>query len=140
MPITSSSLEKALIREEARRIRARRILEVGVFKGQTTAVLSEVAREFGGYVVAIDPMKWASKPSHIWEWIDGMLHPFTYEPTFWKNIHKAQNGHAGPPNVHLQRKLSTDADLLSDQDEKLLEFDLAFIDGEHSYEAAMRDF
>jgi predicted O-methyltransferase YrrM len=134
MAITTSSYEKEFIQSEALRIQAKRILEIGAFKGQTTAVLSSVAAKFGGYVVTIDPMKWGSKPAHFWEWVDGLLHPFSYEPTFWKNVKKAGND-----NVTLIRAFSTDEELIKRDDPKLGEFDLVFIDGEHSYEVAMSD-
>ncbi len=134
MAITTSAFEKEYIRDEAQRIRARRILEVGAFKGQTTAILSRVAAQNGGSVVAIDPMRWASKPAHFFEWIDGLLHPFSYESTFWKNVRKTGND-----NVTLIRALSTDKELIARKDPQLAEFDLVFIDGEHTYEGALAD-
>jgi predicted O-methyltransferase YrrM len=134
MAITTSSFEKEYIRDEAQRIKARRILEVGAFKGQTTAVLSRVAAQNGGSVIAIDPMRWASKPAHFFEWIDGLLHPFSYESTFWKNVRKT-----GHDNVTLIRALSTDAELIARPDPRLAEFDLVFIDGEHTYEGVLAD-
>jgi predicted O-methyltransferase YrrM len=132
--ITTSRHEKQVIAAAARSIRAKRVVEIGVFKGQTTAVLSEVTAESGGYVVAVDPMKWASKPASIGEYIDAWLHPFSYEPAFWRNVNKA-----GKNNVRLIRKLSNDPTLLSDPDPELRDLDLVFIDGEHTYEAARRD-
>jgi len=132
--ITTSRFEKRYIRELARSIRARRILELGVFKGETTAVLSAVAKERGGYVIAVDPMRWASQPASFGEHLDAWLHPNSYEPAFWQNV-----GHAGAGNVRLFRARSDEAALLSDPDPQLRAFDLAFIDGEHTYQAATRD-
>ena len=115
-------------------VEARRILEVGTFKGSTTAVLSDVAAAHDGYVVAIDPMVWSSKPSHFFEWIDGFFHHRSYEKAFWRNVHARGHG-----NVRLIKSLSTDSDLLLRSDPQLAEFDLAFIDGEHTYEGVMQD-
>ena len=136
MSISTSKAEKRLIAEQARQIGARRLLEVGAFKGKTTAVLSRVAHETGGYVVAIDPMRWASKPANLPEWIDTVLHPFSYERAFWRNI--AQRGH--PERVWLERTLSSNEVLLHSEAKHLQEFDLAFIDGEHLYDAVIADF
>jgi predicted O-methyltransferase YrrM len=133
--ITTSKREKRYIEDVARSIRASRMLEIGSFKGQTTAMMSTVAGENAGYVVAIDPMKWASTPSHFFEWIDGLLHPFTYEGHFWRNVKRS-----GFDNVRLIRKLSSDEELIADPDPQLQEFDLVFIDGEHLYKAAIHDF
>jgi predicted O-methyltransferase YrrM len=132
--ITTTSFEKQYIREQARRIRAANILEVGAFKGQTTAVLSDVAAENGGRVYVVDPMQWASKPAHILEWIFGLLHPFSYEKIFWRNVNRT-----GHKNVVLHRALSTDATLIARSDPELQQFDLVFIDGEHTYEGALAD-
>lgn len=132
--ITTSRKEKRYIRERAEAHSAKRLLEVGSFKGQTTRVLSEAAGA-GGYVVAIDPMQWASRPAHVWEWVDGLLHPFSYESQFWRNV-----GKAGHDNVRLIKRLSHDSELLEDPDPTLRELDLAFIDGEHLFESVLEDF
>ena len=134
MFITTSSDEKDEIRRHGLELEASRILEVGTFKGSTTAVLSEVAAAHGGYVVAIDPMIWSSKPAHLFEWIDGLLHPTSYERAFWRNV--TAKGH---DNVRLIKALSTDSALLASSDPGLAEFDLAFIDGEHTYQGVMQD-
>ena len=134
MFITTSAVEKAQIHRHALDVRARRILEVGSFKGSTTAVLSEAAAAHRGYVVAIDPMIWSSKPSHFFEWIDGLLHPTSYEKAFWRNVTAA-----GHDNVRLIKTLSTDPDLLASPDPEMSEFDLAFIDGEHTYQGVVQD-
>lgn len=132
--ITTSRYEKRYIRELARSIRARRMLEVGVFKGQTTAVLAAVAREMGGYVVAVDPMRWASHPASLGEHLDAWLHPVSYESAFWRNVRRS-----GGETVRLYRARSDDEQLLADPSPLLRSFDLAFIDGEHTYEGASRD-
>jgi predicted O-methyltransferase YrrM len=132
--ITTSKREKQYIRQQALRVGATRLLEVGCFKGQTTQILSHVAGD-DGYVVAIDPMKWASKPAHVWEWLDGVLHPFSYEPTFWRNVSRS-----GYDNVRLIKRLSHDPEVLEDPDPRLKDLDLVFIDGEHLYDTAMTDF
>jgi predicted O-methyltransferase YrrM len=133
--ITTSNKEKHYIEEQARAIGARRLLEIGSFKGQTTAVLSRVAGENGGYVIAIDPMMWASKPSHFFEFVDALLHPFSYEQHFWRNVKRE-----GFDNVRLIKKRSIDPALVADPDPQLQEFDFVFIDGEHLYDAAIFDF
>ncbi len=136
MPISTSKAEKRLIAAEARAIRARRLLEVGCFKGKTTAVLSRVAHENDGYVVAIDPMRWSSRPANMPEWIDMVLHPFSYERAFWRNV--SREGY--PERVHLERGLSTDEGLVYSGAPHLREFDFVFIDGEHLYDAVLADF
>jgi predicted O-methyltransferase YrrM len=132
--ISTSRFEKRYIRELARSIRARRIVEVGAFKGETTALLSAVAAENGGYVVAVDPMRWASAPASLGEHLDAWLHPFSYERAFWKNVRRS-----GADNVRLYRVTSDDPALLRSTAEELQEFDLAFIDADHSYAGASRD-
>jgi SAM-dependent methyltransferase len=132
--ITTSSREKTEIRRHGMEIGARRILEVGAFKGRTTAVLSEVGAIHQGYVVAIDPMTWSSPPSYFGEWIHGFFHPFNYEKTFWKNVNAA-----GRANVRLITALSTDPALLERADHELAEFDLVFLDGDHTYPGVMQD-
>jgi predicted O-methyltransferase YrrM len=134
MTITTSKFEKQLIYNEVIALRARRILEIGAFKGKTTAVLNRAAAQTDGCVVAIDPMKWASKPAHFFEWLDGLLHPLNYERSFWRNVLKT-----GTNRVKLFRTLSTDPALLTDPSPDLAEFDLVFIDGEHTYETARAD-
>ncbi len=135
MTITTSPFEKALIEGQIAAIGARRLLEIGSFKGETTAIMSRAVAEFDGYVVAIDPMKWASKAANLWEWFDGLFHPFSYERHFWRNVRR--HGH---DNVHLMRGLSTDPHILESPDPRLAEFDLVFIDGEHVYETVIADF
>ena len=136
MPITTSKAEKRLIEAEARAVGARRLLEVGCFKGKTTAVLSRVAEENDGYVVAIDPMRWSSRPANVPEWIDTVLHPFSYERAFWRSV-----AHGGcPARVRLERALSTHDALVQSSAAHLAEFDFAFIDGEHLYGSVLADF
>jgi predicted O-methyltransferase YrrM len=134
MPISTRRLEKVVIRQHAVDLRATRILEVGAFKGQTTAVLSDAAAAHGGYVVAIDPMVWSSTPAYFGEWIDGILHPTSYEKAFWRNVNARGHG-----NVRLVKALSTDPELLANRDRELAEFDLVFIDGDHTHEIVMQD-
>ena len=132
--ITTSSKEKRYIRDRASGVNAQRLVEIGCFKGETTRVLSEVASD-DGYVLAIDPMRWASRPAHIWERLDGLLHPFGYEGHFWRNVRRSARD-----NVRLIKQLSHEPTLLDDPDPTLRELDFAFIDGEHLYESALRDF
>lgn len=136
MPISTSRAEKSLIDALARSIRARRILEIGCFKGKTTAVLSRVAQDHDGYVVAIDPMRWASRPANLPEWIDTVLHPFSYERAFWRTLRRRGR----PERVRLHRAVSADAALVASPTEHLREFDLAFIDGEHRLASVLADF
>jgi predicted O-methyltransferase YrrM len=132
---TTRWYEKRFIAEQARRIRARRIVEVGVFTGKTTAILSRVAGEHDGYVVAIDPMTWSNTPENFIEWVNTKLTSSrSYEEAFWKNARAS-----GHDNVTLHKALSTDATLRANADAKLAEFDLAFIDANHTYEAARAD-
>ena len=133
MSISTSSFEKRQIADLAARISARRFLEIGAFKGKTTAVLSKAAGA-DGLVVAVDPMRWASRPCHIWEWIDGLLHPLPFERAFWGNVKRS-----GHDNVWLIRELSTNATVIADPDPRLVEFDMVFIDGEHTYDAVTAD-
>lgn len=134
MAISTSQFEKKYIETQALEMKAKRILEIGCFKGETTAILSSVAQQTGGKVVALDPMIWKSEPSHFWEWVDGLLHPFSYEKHFWKNVRAT-----GHDNVRLIRGLSTDAHILESEDPDLQEFDFAFIDGEHTFRGVMSD-
>ena len=131
--ITTSSREKDYIAAVAERLQAKRILEIGAFKGQTTARLAEVARKNGGYVVVVDPMQWASTPASLGEYIDTWLHRSSYEPAFRKNTRQFSN-------VHLHKNLSTDIELIASTHTMLREFDLVFIDGEHTEVAVRRDF
>ena len=133
MSITTSGYEKAFIHQMAESVAARRILEIGVFKGQTTAVLADVAAQHQGKVVAIDPMRWASKPASLGERIDTWLHPFSYESAFWKNVGRRS------AQVRLFRALSTDPALLENPDPLLKQFDLVFIDGEHTRQGVLAD-
>ncbi len=132
--ITTSIFEKKFIAEKARSIKASRILEIGAFKGETTAVLSEIASHNDGYVIAVDPMQWASHPASLGEFIDKWLHPHSYEDAFRRNTSRIP----GCP-IKLYKNLSTDSELLSDPSETLREFDLVFIDGEHTYSGARND-
>ncbi|MGE0431548.1 MAG: class I SAM-dependent methyltransferase, partial [Planctomycetota bacterium] len=96
-------------------------------------VLSRVAGA-DGLVVAVDPMIWSSKPAHFFEWIDGIMHPRSYEKTFWRNVKRS-----GFENVWLVKELSTNDALIHNDDPRLAEFDFAFIDGEHTYDGASAD-
>jgi predicted O-methyltransferase YrrM len=134
MRITTTVYEKLEIRRHVIELRARRILEVGAFKGKTTALLSELAAAHDGQVVVIDPMIWRSNPAHVGEWIHGFLHPFRYEKAFWRNVNAA-----GFANVRLIPALSTDVALIENPDRDLAEFDLVFIDGDHTHATVMQD-
>lgn len=59
--ISPTFYEQGQIVEELQRVRASRVLEVGAFKGETTRLLCRCVRRYDGYVVAIDPMRWASE-------------------------------------------------------------------------------
>jgi hypothetical protein len=66
------------------------------------------------------------------ETVESWVGEFSYERQFWSRV-------AGAPNVALIKAKSTDPDLLSSADPRLAEFDLAFIDGDHSYPAICSD-
>lgn len=131
--ITTSRREKTYLRDRVEALGAKRLVEVGAFKGQTTAVLSASAPD--GQVAAIDPMRWASRPASPGEWIDTLLHPFSYERAFWRNVRRS-----GHDNVRLFKHLSHDPALLAKDDPALRELDFLFIDGEHLYESVKQDF
>ncbi|HTL12401.1 MAG TPA: class I SAM-dependent methyltransferase [Bdellovibrionota bacterium] len=132
--ITIPDWEKRAIAEAAHSVCARRILEIGAFKGETTALLSRLCARHGGYVVVVDPMRWASKPASFGELVDAWVHPFSYEQAFWKNVNQVGHG-----NVRLHRRLSTDPDFVRDPAPELKEFDLAIVDGEHTYSTVLSD-
>jgi predicted O-methyltransferase YrrM len=132
--ITTNQREKRTISEELLAMRARRVLEIGAYRGETTRVLSDAVAREDGYVVVVDPMVWSSSPNDLIERLGGWLWPFSYEAPFWRNARRG-----GHENVRLIRRLSTDAELASRSDPMLAEFDAIFIDGDHTYEFVKRD-
>lgn len=133
--ITTSAAEKAILASAIDATKASRVLEIGAFHGKTTAVLSRAVRKHGGYVVVIDPMKWASAPADLIERIGGWFQLRNYERSFWSSIRAGAHD-----NVMLIRALSTDPTLLARKNDVLLrELDLIFIDGGHTYAIVASD-
>jgi methyltransferase family protein len=145
MSMSTSPFEKQLILQACLEIKAKRILEIGVFKGETTALLAAAVAERGGQVLGIDPMNWAAEwlgngvrrhlPPTVSQWLEGAeqwMGVWTYERQFWGRVGDASN-------VSLIKAFSTDPDLLASADPRLREFDLVFIDGDHSYAGARSD-
>jgi predicted O-methyltransferase YrrM len=143
--MTTSVTEKHFIRAEVARIGARRILEIGAFKGETTAILCEAVAAQGGHVVVIDPMTWAAEAMangigvplpDSWARRLAFLRPILgYEGAFWSNLRAA----GYEDLVTLFRSVSTDPRLLRRKHPLLESFDLVFIDGDHTLEGAQAD-
>ena len=144
--ITTTEFEKGLIVGAIRALRARRVLEIGAFHGQTTRVMADAVREHGGSVVVIDPMKWSSEllrngiARHLpgsfprtFSAIERVVDLAGYEAKFWQTVGPARDC------VTLHRALSSDSALLTSTDPTLQAFDLVFIDGDHGYEGAKLD-
>ncbi len=147
MGMSTTPAEKAFLHQQIHSLKARRVLEIGSFKGETTRILSEAVAASDGLVIAIDPMRWASEVVRngilrhlrrtfrpLFEWIERRLPTTSYESEFWQQVRAA-----GHNNVHLFRKLSVDPELLQDENALLKSFDLVFVDGDHSYEGAQAD-
>ncbi len=144
--ISTTPYERAQLRSALAETQARRVLEIGCWKGETTALLSAcVPAE--GVVVAVDPMSWRAEilanglKRHVdgalgraFAWLEPRLPSFGYESAFWRSVRRS-----GRDNVLLLRSLSTDPTLLASPDPRLREFDVAFIDGDHSYEGVTSD-
>ena len=147
MGMSTSAAEKEFLRQQVNALHAKRVLEIGAFKGETTRILSDAVAPHDGVVVAIDPMRWASEvirngvlrhlPMNlrpVFATIERWLPRSSYERAFWVQV-KA----AGHDNVHLFRHHSDDPELLNLKHLLLAEFDLVFVDGDHSYEGAKAD-
>ena len=145
--ITTTDYEKHQIRKHVRAFRAKRVLEIGAFQGQTTRVLVDAVDPLGGHVVVIDPMQWSSEvlrngiARHLsrafpraLSVLERALRRGSYEDAFWQNV-----GGRSTERVSLYRALSTDPSVLQSDDLDLQEFDVAFIDGDHGYEGALHD-
>jgi len=144
--MSTTPAEKKYIVDAIRSLEARRVLEIGAFKGATTRAMSEAVPD-GGYVVAIDPMEWGNElasngiarhlPAFVHPLIEGLaswMPSTSYERQFWDEVHAG-----GRDNVHLFRVLSDDRELATSPSSLLVQFDLAFIDGDHSYCGALSD-
>lgn len=144
--ITTTPYEKLALAREVRAIGARRVLEIGAFRGETTRVLADAVGP-KGRVVVIDPMRWSSEVlrNGIGRHVPGALPRLlsaaeatlgwlSYEPAFWRNLDGPERA-----EIRLHRGLSTDASLLNSQEEDLGAFDAVFIDGDHRYEGAKHD-
>ncbi|HSQ64924.1 MAG TPA: class I SAM-dependent methyltransferase [Polyangiaceae bacterium] len=142
--MTTTMAEKAFIRAEVERLGAKRLLEVGAFKGETTTVLCAAAAHHGGHVVVVDPMNWTFEafanglgvpaPERLARFLP-LLRPLSYERTFWRNLRAA--GHED--DVTLFRAPSTDERLIARKHPLLREFDFVFLDGDHTLETAYSD-
>jgi predicted O-methyltransferase YrrM len=144
--ITTTELEKREIERFVRDMGARRVLEIGAFRGETTRVLLDATETAGGRVVVIDPMRWSSeilrngigrhlaRIPRVLAPLERWLDQASYEPAFWRNV-----GEAARERVRLLRALSTDPALLASHDADLRTFDVVFVDGDHSHEGALHD-
>ena len=147
MGMSTSAYEKDFIRNHLKSKGAKKLLEIGAFKGETTRVLYDATVQQAGRLVVIDPMMWSSEavrnglarhlswvPIKSWDKLERALPRFSYEKDFWQTV-----GTEDRDRLRLYRARSTDADLLQSQDEELAEFDFVFVDGDHSYQGARSD-
>lgn len=147
MGMSTTPAEKAFLHQQILSLKAKRVLEIGSFKGETTRVLSDAVASTNGVVIAVDPMRWASEVVRngilrhlrqsfrpIFEKLESWLPKASYEREFWHQVRAA-----GHDNVHLFRHLSVDPELIKNKNNLLEEFDLVFVDGDHSYEGAKAD-
>ena len=142
--MTTTAEEKEFIRSEVKRLGAKRLLEVGAFKGETTALLCAASARQGGHVVVIDPMNWTFEafanglgvppPDRLTRFLPA-LGPLSYERTFWRNLRAA--GHED--DVTLFRSTSTSERMIERRHPLLSEFDFVFLDGDHTLEATYSD-
>ena len=145
MSITTTHREKRFLRAQLQSIEARKVLEIGAFKGETTCVICEAVEPRDGQVAVIDPMQWSAEVLRngvmrhferpfpkLMRRFEAALGAFGYERDFWKNVGRRTN-------VHLFRGLSTSGELLASSDPHLQDLDAVFIDGDHSYEGAAHD-
>ncbi len=136
--------ERAFIRSEVVRIRARRILEIGSLTGETTAALCRASAPFAGHVVVIDPMNWCFDvfanglgvpfPTELRRWLPA-LWPFDYERAFWRRLRA--DGHED--DVTVFRASSTDERLIARRHPLLEGFDLVYLDGDTTVETTYSD-
>lgn len=143
---STTESEKNELRRAVSTIAAPRVLEIGGFRGETTHALAEAAAERGGYVVVIDPMRWASEvvtngiTPHLPSSMPALTHTVTsllgdasYERDFWSNVAAFRS------HVRLYRAPSNAHELTELRTPELEQFDLVFIDGDHSYEGVGGD-
>lgn len=125
---------------------APRVLEIGAFKGETTRALAGAAAQRGGYVVVIDPMRWAAEVvangiarhlpktlAPLTSAVESFLGETSYEPAFWQNVGELR------PFVRLHRAMSGSPELCANRAPELQRFDVVFIDGDHSHAGASGD-
>jgi predicted O-methyltransferase YrrM len=147
MGMSTSPYEKDFIRSYLKSGGAKKLLEIGAFKGETTRVLYDATVQQAGRLVVIDPMTWSSEavrnglarhlswvPMKTWDRIERLLPTFSYEKDFWQAL-----GTEDRQRLRLYRSRSTDAELLQSPEEDLAEFDFAFVDGDHSYQGVRSD-
>ena len=145
--ISTTSHEKRRITALIHSMGARRVLEIGAFRGETTRVMADAVRERAGRVVVIDPMRWSSEVfrngiarhlpaplARLVTRLEQWSEIASYEPAFWSTV-----GGKERSDVLLYRALSNDRALIAREDPELHEFDVVFIDGDHRYEGALSD-